>query len=70
MFEVSACEDALVLIKTGKLLEHLVELWVVLGGEDLLSSLKGTGIGTLISLEEVNIVFLAQCAWLIFGDFI
>lgn len=31
MFKVSACADALVLVKTGKLLLYLVELWVVMG---------------------------------------
>lgn len=31
MFKVSACEDALVLVKIGKLLLYLVELWVVMG---------------------------------------
>lgn len=73
MFKVSACADALVLVKTGKLLLYLVELWVVMGSiqwRSLAILTEGNWLWDSINLEEGNIVFLAQCAWLIFGDFI
>lgn len=68
MFKVSACEDTLVLVKIGKLLLYLVELWVVMGSiqwRALAILTEGNWLWDSVSLEEGNIVFLVQCAWLI-----